>query len=125
MRILGYFIVAACGLVVDLLIFFGAIYLFNINYFIAGFMGFTLGFLVNFMLGRKYVFNTGHKFSNNKKEMLSILFISVFGLGIHQFILFISVDFFLFSITVGKFLAVGITFLWNFFGRKYIYNGEI
>jgi dolichol-phosphate mannosyltransferase len=121
--IVKYFIAAAVGLVVDFGLYLLLLRVLGVHYFIAGMIGFCIGFLVNFFVGRTFVFTEGSKHESYRKEILLVLLISVVGLGLHQLVLYSSVEFFFINEIVSKAIAVGLTFFWNYFGRKvFVYN---
>ncbi|SVC27280.1 uncharacterized protein METZ01_LOCUS280134, partial [marine metagenome] len=78
--LLKYSVVAAIGLFFDFGSYLILLRSFEVHYFWSGVGSFCLGFVVNFSLGRKFVFKQHKKLSNFKKEMTSVLFISVVGL---------------------------------------------
>lgn len=121
--ILKYFFVALAALTVDFGGYLLLLKIFNFHYMLASFISFSFGFLVNFMLGRTFIFTNGCKFECAKKEFAGILVVSLIGLTINQSSLFIFFEFVTKNNIISKIIATGITFFWNFFGRaKIIYN---
>ena len=118
-----YFVAACAGLIFDFGIYIFLLKILNVNYIIAGFVGFCLGFFINFVVTRQYVFTKGTRFNSLKKEMISVLIISVVGLAIHQFTLIFCAEIFMLNKILAKIVAVGVNFFWNYAGRRFIvYN---
>ena len=121
--ILKYFFVALAGLTIDFGGYILLLKIFNFHYMTASLVSFSLGFWVNFFLGRTFIFTNGSKFQCFKKEFVGILAVSLIGLTINQSSLFIFFEFVTKNNIISKIIATGITFFWNFFGRaKIIYN---
>jgi dolichol-phosphate mannosyltransferase len=114
-----YLIAAVTGLIFDFSIYILLLKLLNINYIIAGFVGFCVGFFINFTIGRQYVFTKGTRFNSLKNEMISVLIISGIGIAIHQGVLIFCVEIFLMNKIFAKIVAVGINFFWNYLGRRF------
>ncbi len=121
-KLIGYFTVAGIGLVVDSIVYFSLIYLVQLNYLIAGASGFIIGFIINFSIGRNYVFTKGYRYSVSKHEFYSVFFISLIALCVHQIILYLAVDNLGFSVEVSKLFAIVFSFFFNYFGRRHIYS---
>ncbi len=82
--------------------------------------GFAVVF--NYILSRKYVFETGKY--GQKTEFLAFCVVATIGLGINSTILYLGVHYLLLEVFFAKILAIGITVLWNFFAKKtFVFKG--
>jgi putative flippase GtrA len=92
---------------------------FKIQKYVANAIGFTLAATTN------WVFNRIWTFHSQNPEMLNeysrFLLISMVGLGINSFVLWILTDKFKINFYVAKLGAIGVTTVWNFFAN-YLYT---
>lgn len=102
----------------------------NVHYLIAGFLGFAISVIVNYLLSMKFVFKRREDMSR-RREFIIYIILSVLGLGLNELILFICIDLIYFgneglqsSISEGimnviaKILATAIVMIYNFVTRK-------
>jgi putative flippase GtrA len=89
----------------------------NINYLTAGFSGFVLGNILNYLLSTRFAFS--HRTYNNRKlEFIIFLSLGITSLLVHQIALYSFVSVILVSKAPAKICASGVTFFWTFFIRK-------
>lgn len=113
LKFLKFGIVGASGVIVD----FGFTYLckeiLKIQKYVANAIGFTLAASSNYLLNRVWTFH-----SHNPEiglEYGKFLFISLIGLGINTFFLWILVSKFNKNFYVSKLFAIAVVTIWNFF----------
>jgi len=115
----NFFLLGGLSTLIDILTYFILIKL-NTHYTIAIVIGYTLGFLTNFILGRRYIFKAGTKINKALLELFVVFFIALVGLLLNIFI----VHLLSFSIATidpifSRVIAIGMVFFWNFLARKY------
>jgi len=96
-------------------------YFIDVGLFICIMLGFTVGLIVNYILSTLWVFDKS-KIKTKKIEFLIFALIGIVGLIINTVIvqLFDTYVNFSLSYIVGKLLATGVAFIWNFTARKLI-----
>jgi putative flippase GtrA len=117
----GYFVVALIGYGVD----FGSLVLlhevFGVHYLIAAGAGFVAGLIVNYLLSSKFVF-TNSKLQSRSAEFGMFAVIGLAGLGLLTVLMWLFTDVLHGNYLVSKIIATVFVYLWNFFGRKALYN---
>ena len=83
---------------------------FYLNYLISNIIGFSASVIANYYLSTKYVFNAG------SGQFLAFTALSVAGLGINEFIMYISPI----NYAITKFFATGVVMVFNFVTRKWL-----
>jgi len=108
---------------IDYVLYSGAILL-GINYVIAIILGYSAGLLANFIIGRNYIFTSGHKLKSSKHEFFTVVIIAVFGaLFTIAIVKILSYSFFHMDPLLSRPIAIVIVFFWNYFARKIlVYN---
>ncbi len=102
---------------------------------IAAFFGFTISVIINYILSMKFVFARKEDM-DRRKEFVIFTILSLIGLGIHEVIIFVSIEFFHMvensiytfvpmekmspsTVTAGaKIFATGVVMVYNFITRK-------
>ena len=117
-KFLKFGAVGFSGLIVD----YGFTYLFKeifkVQKYISNSIGFTLAASSNYIFNRIWTFE-----SNNPDiavEYGEFFLISMIGLGINNFILWIMISRFKMNFYLGKLFAIGVVTLWNFFANYFI-----
>lgn len=117
LKLLKFGIVGIVGTLVD----FSTTWLckekFQLNKYISNSIGFLLAATSNYFFNRIWTFK-----SNNNQiitEYISFLSISIIGLGINNFIIYIFHEKLKINFYIAKLIATGIVFLWNFFANYY------
>lgn len=97
---------------------------------VANFFGFTISVVFNYIMSMKYVFERKEE-ADKRLEFIIFVILSLIGLGLNQFLVWLFVEFSyknieivaeLFSYNImkmiGKILATGIVMVYNFITRK-------
>ena len=92
---------------------------FRINKYISNSIGFILAATSNYMLNRHWTFHSGNK--QVATEYLSFMLISLAGLGISNFVIFLLHDKLKLNFYFAKVFAVGVVTIWNF-GMNYLFT---
>ncbi|MBQ8591298.1 MAG: GtrA family protein [Lachnospiraceae bacterium] len=129
-QILKFGIVGVIAFVVDFGIFTVLSTVLDIHYLIANFFGFSVSVVVNYLLSMRYVF-TRQEGANKKAEFVIFVILSVVGLVLNEWIIYLCVDVIYESWTAlhvwishdlakltGKIIATGIVMVYNFITRK-------
>jgi len=111
-----YFIMAVFVVLIELVIFQALNSLLSINYILSTILSMLVGILLNWIFSRTYVFKT-NKYSK-KVEFIMIVSTSLVGVGIQVGTIFLCVEIMKLVPIIGKVIAIGITFFWNYFVRK-------
>lgn len=88
----------------------------DIFYIYAIIIGYLSGFLVNFIISRRYVFDQS-KIEKLHYEFIAVLFISVIAIGINIFIVW-GLGKFGVNHYISRIIAIGIVFFFNYFARR-------
>lgn len=91
--------------------------LFGINYLISSMISFCVSVAYNYILSVRWVFDVAGERSK-VQDMSVFLILSVIGLGINQFIMWIAVDKFHIYYMISKIGATAIVMVYNFVTRK-------
>ncbi|MBI4648441.1 MAG: GtrA family protein [Bacteroidia bacterium] len=117
-KFIKFCVVGATGMIVD----FGITYLLKekakLNKFLANSAGFTAAASSNYFLNRIWTFH-----STNPKigiEYTSFLLVSVVGLGINNFVLWILTNKLKWNFYFSKLIAIIVTTIWNFIANLLI-----
>lgn len=129
-QILKFGVVGVIAFVVDFGIFSILSNVLDIHYLIANFFGFTVSVVVNYLLSMKYVF-TRQEGADKKTEFVLFVILSVLGLVLNEFIIYLCVDMVYEAWTAvqnrmnldmaklaGKIIATGVVMVYNFITRK-------
>lgn len=85
--------------------------------------GFLLATLVNYILGLRFVFTSRSKHSR-RVELGMVYLVSLFGLLLHQWVLYWMVEHGSETLMVAKLTATGSVFFWNYLARKHFIFAE-
>jgi len=119
-RLIKYFIMAVVIVGIEL-INFQIIYILSKNYYLATSLSFVIGVILNWIIGRKFVF--GASPHHPLHEFFMVLIASIFGLIIQLCVVFVSVQMLLLYPLVGKVLSIIFSFFWNYWFRaKIVYK---
>ncbi|MFA6402539.1 MAG: GtrA family protein [Salinivirgaceae bacterium] len=118
-KFLKFGLVGGSGVLVDF--FFTWLFKekFKIQKYVANAIGFTLAASTNWVFNRIWTFHSQNPEMLN--EYTRFLLISMVGLGINSFVLWILTDKFKINFYVAKLGAIGVTTVWNFFAN-YLYT---
>lgn len=119
-QFLNFFLLGGLSTLIDISTYFLLIKL-ETHYTFAIIIGYTLGFVSNFILGRRYIFTAGKKISKVCVELVFVFSIALVGLLLNMAIVY------LLSFSIAKIdplfsrvVAIGVVFFWNFLARKYL-----
>ena len=116
--LLGLFSTAVDYMTYSLLI------LLSVHYIAAIIVGYSLGLVFNYYMGRKYIFTKGTKLKNTRHEFVSVVIIALIGMFLNIIIVKL-LSYMIFSLNplYSRIIAIGIVFFWNFFLRKiFVYH---
>lgn len=116
-KLLKYLLVGGSAAVINWLIFFICAKIFGLYYLMAGLVSFFIATLWNFLLARKFIFTPKHSIF---KESTLIYFVSFIGLCIDACVLYVCVEIFGLDSMIGKVIATGIAFFFNFSVRNFV-----
>lgn len=120
-ELMVYAVVGIGATVVEWLFFYILNEIFSINYLFSTTIAFIFSTFVNWLLGRALLF----KKKNEKmyKELINIYIVSIIGLLMNLFFMWILINKMNYSAFFSKIISTGIIFIWNFMIRKFvIYN---
>ncbi len=114
-----YAIVGGTAAVVDISILYFITETFNINPLISNIIScFIFGLATNYILSILWVFPKG-KYKRHF-EFFSFAMIGVIGFGWNELLLLLAYEIIGLHYIIGKIIATGFVFFWNFFVRKYL-----
>lgn len=90
---------------------------FGIYYLISSTISFVVSLIFNYICSMKYVFS-GKEGMNKRTEFCIFVILSVIGLGINQFIMWLMVDKLHIFYMITKIFATAVVMVWNFVTRK-------
>ena len=117
-RFVKYSMIGGASALVDWGLFYVFAIILDIHYILSGSISFTLATLFNYFIGIIFLFDSTTRFTK-QNEMLLVFLISLIGLAINLFFLFLFSSWFLFSLMGSKILASFFTLVWNFSMRNY------
>lgn len=121
-QFLRYFVTGGLAFIVDFGVFALSLYYFEIHYLVSNLIGLMAGNVVNYLLSIGWVFSS-EKRKMEKHRLLEItvfVLISLFGMGLNEFLMYLFVGILVIQEMVSKIVAAIIVLLYNFFARKYI-----
>ena len=116
--IVKYLFVGGAAAFVDISLFAVFAKVLQFNYLIVGFSTFLIATAVNYHLSIRYVFESNIKHTR-KKEIFLVYLVSGIGLVFNLTVLYLTIDLWNFEMMLGKLLASGSVFFWNYLMRKY------
>ncbi|MBN2863218.1 MAG: GtrA family protein [Bacteroidales bacterium] len=112
LKFLKFCVVGLSGMIID----FGTTWLLKekvrVNKYIANSIGFILAASSNYIWNRIWTFQS--KDNRIAVEYLSFIIISVAGLGINNFVIYILNDRLRVNFYLSKLIAIGVVTIWNF-----------
>ncbi len=117
-KFLKFVLVGFSGLFVDYGFTFLCKEILKIQKFISNSIGFTIAASTNYILNRIWTFHSTDP--NIGAEYTEFLIISIIGLGINNFILWIILKKFKWNFYVCKLFAIGVVTIWNFLANAFI-----
>lgn len=117
-KFLKFGVVGFSGLIVD----FGLTSLFkeifHCNKYLSNTIGFVCAATSNYILNRLWTFQSHNDAIGT--EYMQFMFVSVVGLIINTFVLYVATDKFRLNFYFSKIIAIGVATVWNFFGNMFI-----
>lgn len=90
---------------------------FGVNEIIASTISFSISLVFNYICSMKYVFESREDMSK-KKEFNIFVILSLIGLGLNTFFMWLLVDIFSIFYIISKAFSTCIVMIWNFVSRK-------
>ncbi len=120
-----FLIVGGLATVVDVLVFnIFALYIFkpviandDLRIVISNIIAFIFGLITNFLLSRNYFFK-GYSDKSREIEFIIFTIIGIIGFIINTLVVWILFSKFGIIEPIAKFVAVAVSFMWNFIARK-------
>lgn len=119
LQLFRYTIVGGIAFLCDIGLLFVLTEYFHIHYIISASISFIIGLLVNYFLSKIWVF-TNSNYNNKTIEFTLFAFIGLIGLILNNLFLWFFTDYFHIWYILSKVITTIITYLWNFFARKYL-----
>lgn len=121
-QFLRYFVTGGLAFVVDFGAFALALYCFEIHYLLANLIGLMFGNVVNYLLSLSWVFNAEKRKMEKHRiiEIIVFVAISLVGMGLNEFLMYVFVDVFALLEMFSKVVAAIVVLLYNFLARKFI-----
>ena len=116
-RVAKYFGVGAVAAAVDLSLFSLFAGVLKYNYLIVACVTFVLATAINYALSVRFVFESGVRFVRHH-EIALVFAVSAIGLALNQTVLYAAVEFARLHVVLGKVVATGVVFLWNYLARS-------
>ncbi|MCL2485687.1 MAG: GtrA family protein [Endomicrobia bacterium] len=114
-----YFFASGMALFVDFSLLFILTDFVGVYYILSATISFIAGLITAYILSKKFIFAKS-SISNTKAEFLVFAAIGIAGLIINNLMLWTLTDKLGFYYMYSKFFTAFVTYLWNFFARKYI-----
>jgi len=118
-----FLLLGAFSTLVDYLVY-SSLILLSVNYIIAITLGYSLGLMFNFFIGRWLIFTSGKKLTKFHQEFLGIIVIAIGGLLLNVVIVkVLSYMVFHISPFYSRMVSIGVVFFWNYYMRKiFVYH---
>lgn len=122
-QIAAFTLVGLVATAIDFSIYFVLTYL-GLYHLLSATIAFILATLFNYRASLSYVFESKFKDQKNIMELILFVLLSVIGLALTVFFLWLFVDYFKLSHLLGKILATAIVMVWNFVSRKLLIENK-
>ena len=116
-QIIRFGFVGGTAFIIDAGILFILTQFLNVHYLISGMISFTVSVIYNYILSIMWVFDA-KKDSNKAQELSIFIGLSVIGLGINQFIMWVMVDKIGVYYMLSKIVSTFVVMVYNFITRK-------
>ena len=118
-ELIRYLVMAVAVVLIELVTFQGLIWA-RVSYLVATPVSMFVGIVLNWYFSQKFVFS--HRPHAPRKEFTLVLIASLIGVGLQLAVTATVVEILLLAPIIGKFLAICVTFFWNFwFRKKYVF----
>ena len=116
-QIFKFIIVGGIATLIDWIIYYILNSVFNINPLISNIFSFSLSLIYNYIASVKWVFNVSKK-KNKKRIFMEFIILSVVGLLISEFLIWLLVDKLSINSMISKIISTAIVMVFNFITRK-------
>ena len=117
-KLIRYFVVGAIAAVVDYSVFFLAIKLLELSWFLSAISSFFISTLANYELSSRYVFKQGIRFKRHH-ELTLVLLGNAVTVSINIAVLGVTIEWWHWPLFIAKTTAVASVFLFNFAWRHF------
>lgn len=116
-ELIKYLIVGGATTVVSLVVYYGCLYLFSIDYRISNVISWVFAVAFAFIANRKFVFNSS---GNVVKEVISFLAVRLFSLGAETGSMIVAVELMHIDKGIAKIIAQVIVVILNYVLGKFV-----
>ena len=117
-QLMKFGIVGVVATIIDFSVLTILTEVFGVHYLTSAAIGFVVSTLFNYIASMRYVFNSRFGPHEKRKELVIFILLSVVGLGLNQFFMWLFVEFFSIFYIFSKVLATVLVMTWNFVSRK-------
>ena len=117
-QLMKFGVVGIIATVIDFVVLTILTETFGVYYLTSAAIGFIVATLFNYVASMRYVFNSRFGPHEKRKELIIFILLSVVGLGLNQFFMWLFVEFFSIFYIFSKVLATILVMAWNFVSRK-------
>ena len=117
-QLMKFGVVGIIATVIDFVVLTILTETFGVYYLTSAAIGFIVATLFNYVASMRYVFNSRFGPHEKRKELIIFILLSVVGLGLNQFFMWLFVEFFSIFYIFSKVLATTLVMAWNFVSRK-------
>lgn len=117
-QLMKFGVVGIIATIVDFVVLTILIEAFSVHYLTSAAIGFIVATLFNYIASMRYVFNSRFGPHEKRKELIIFIILSLVGLGLNQFFMWLFVEFFSIFYIFSKGLATVLVMAWNFVSRK-------
>ncbi len=117
-QVIRFIVVGAGCAAVEFFLFTLLVNTYNVQYLAANLISLLVAVILNYIISRKTVFETG-KHTANIEFIIFVIFTGI-GVALNQFFVWYFVDQLVLDVRIGKVLAIGIVSVFNFFTKKHI-----
>ena len=117
-QLMKFGVVGIVATVIDFVVLTILTETFGVYYLTSAAIGFIVATLFNYVASMHYVFNSRFGPHEKWKELVIFILLSVVGLGLNQFFMWLFVEFFSIFYIFSKVLATVLVMAWNFVSRK-------
>lgn len=124
MQLFKFGLVGVVATVLDFLFLFLLTEIFGMYYLFSAAASFVLSTLFNYVASMRFVFNSKFTKDEKTKELLLFTILSVIGLLLNQFLMWLFVEKIALYYMLAKIVATFFVMAWNFISRKIWLEGK-
>lgn len=124
MQLFRFGLVGVVATVLDFLFLFLLTEIFGMYYLFSAAVSFVLSTLFNYVASMRFVFNSKFTKDEKTKELLLFTILSVIGLLLNQFLMWLFVEKIALYYMLAKIVATFFVMAWNFISRKIWLEGK-